>query len=43
VYSYFWAKMARLALDRVKADGDSVEPLQQPLEAVSATGHAQLR
>ena len=26
VYSYFWAKMARLALEKVKADGDSVEP-----------------
>jgi hypothetical protein len=26
IYSYFWAKMARVALDRVKADGDAVDP-----------------
>ncbi len=26
VYAYFWAKMARLALDRVKGDGDKVDP-----------------
>jgi alkylation response protein AidB-like acyl-CoA dehydrogenase len=26
VYSYFWARMARIALDRVKADGDKVDP-----------------
>jgi len=26
VYAYFWARMARLALDRIKADGDRVDP-----------------
>jgi hypothetical protein len=26
IYAYFWAKMARVALDRVKADGDAVDP-----------------
>ena len=26
VYSYFWAKMAKAALARVKADGDAVDP-----------------
>ncbi|MFN9771718.1 MAG: acyl-CoA dehydrogenase C-terminal domain-containing protein [Burkholderiales bacterium] len=26
VMSYFWAKMAKVALDRVQADGDAVEP-----------------
>jgi alkylation response protein AidB-like acyl-CoA dehydrogenase len=26
VLAYFWAKMARVALDRVQADGDSVDP-----------------
>jgi alkylation response protein AidB-like acyl-CoA dehydrogenase len=26
VYSYFWARMAKVALDRVKADGDEVDP-----------------
>ncbi len=26
VYAYFWAKMARIALDRVKADGGKVDP-----------------
>jgi alkylation response protein AidB-like acyl-CoA dehydrogenase len=26
VYSYFWARMAKVALDRVKADGDNVDP-----------------
>jgi alkylation response protein AidB-like acyl-CoA dehydrogenase len=26
VYAYFWAKMARIALDRVQADGDRVDP-----------------
>lgn len=26
VFAYFWAKMAKAALDRVKADGDAVDP-----------------
>jgi alkylation response protein AidB-like acyl-CoA dehydrogenase len=26
VYAYFWARMARVALDRVKAEGDKVDP-----------------
>jgi acyl-CoA dehydrogenase len=26
VYSYFWARMARVALARIEADGDKVEP-----------------
>ncbi len=26
VYAYFWAKMAKVALDRIKADGDDVDP-----------------
>jgi alkylation response protein AidB-like acyl-CoA dehydrogenase len=26
VYAYFWARMARVALDRIKADGDRVDP-----------------
>jgi hypothetical protein len=26
VYSYFWARMAKIALARVKADGDQVDP-----------------
>jgi acyl-CoA dehydrogenase len=26
VYSYFWARMARVALTRIEADGDKVEP-----------------
>jgi alkylation response protein AidB-like acyl-CoA dehydrogenase len=26
VYSYFWARMAKVALDRVKADGENVDP-----------------
>jgi len=26
VYAFFWAKMARIALDRIKADGDKVDP-----------------
>ncbi|MGB2819197.1 MAG: acyl-CoA dehydrogenase C-terminal domain-containing protein [Burkholderiaceae bacterium] len=26
VYSYFWARMAKVALDRVKADGEKVDP-----------------
>jgi hypothetical protein len=26
VYSYFWARMAKVALDRVKADGEAVDP-----------------
>jgi len=26
VYAYFWAKMARIALDRIRADGDKVDP-----------------
>jgi hypothetical protein len=26
VMSYFWARMAKVALARVKADGDAVEP-----------------
>jgi alkylation response protein AidB-like acyl-CoA dehydrogenase len=26
VYAYFWANMALLALDRIKADGDKVDP-----------------
>jgi alkylation response protein AidB-like acyl-CoA dehydrogenase len=26
VYAYFWARMARVALDRVKAEGDNVDP-----------------
>ncbi len=26
IYAFFWAKMARVALDRVKADGDAVDP-----------------
>jgi hypothetical protein len=26
VYAYFWARMAKVALDRVKADGDGVDP-----------------
>jgi alkylation response protein AidB-like acyl-CoA dehydrogenase len=26
VYAYFWARMAKVALDRVKADGDDVDP-----------------
>ncbi len=26
IYGYFWAKMARVALDRVKADGSKVDP-----------------
>jgi len=26
VYAFFWAKMARIALDRIKQDGDKVDP-----------------
>ena len=26
VFAYFWARMAQIALDRVKADGDAVDP-----------------
>jgi alkylation response protein AidB-like acyl-CoA dehydrogenase len=26
VYSYFWARMAKVALERVRADGDAVDP-----------------
>jgi hypothetical protein len=26
VYGYFWAKMARVALERIEADGDAVDP-----------------
>ena len=26
VFGYFWARMAQIALDRVKADGDAVDP-----------------
>jgi len=26
VFAYFWARMAKAALDRVKADGDAVDP-----------------
>ena len=26
VYGYFWAKMARVALARIEADGDAVDP-----------------
>jgi len=26
VYAYFWAKMAKIALERIKADGSSVDP-----------------
>ncbi len=26
VYSYFWARMAKVAVDRVKADGGTVDP-----------------
>jgi hypothetical protein len=26
VFAYFWAKMARIAFDRIKADGDKVDP-----------------
>jgi hypothetical protein len=26
VYSYFWARMAKVALDRVKADGENADP-----------------
>jgi hypothetical protein len=26
VYAYFWARMAKIALERIKADGDGVDP-----------------
>jgi alkylation response protein AidB-like acyl-CoA dehydrogenase len=35
VYSYFWARMARVALDRVGADGDSVDPFYRNKLAVA--------
>ena len=35
VYSYFWAKMAKAALVRVKADGDAVEPFYRHKLAVA--------
>ncbi|MGH6612169.1 MAG: acyl-CoA dehydrogenase C-terminal domain-containing protein [Burkholderiaceae bacterium] len=35
VYAYFWAKMAKVALDRVKADGDNVDSFYRDKLAVA--------
>jgi alkylation response protein AidB-like acyl-CoA dehydrogenase len=35
VYAYFWARMAKAALDRVKADGDAVDPFYRHKLAVA--------
>ena len=35
VYSYFWARMAKIALARVKADGDQVDPFYRNKLAVA--------
>jgi alkylation response protein AidB-like acyl-CoA dehydrogenase len=35
VYAYFWARMARVALDRVNADGDAVDPFYRHKLAVA--------
>ena len=35
VYAYFWAKMAKVALARIKADGDNVDPFYRNKLAVA--------
>jgi alkylation response protein AidB-like acyl-CoA dehydrogenase len=35
VHAYFWAKMAKVALERVKADGDKVDPFYRSKLAVA--------
>jgi hypothetical protein len=35
VYSYFWARMAKMAVERVRADGASVDPFYKHKLAVA--------
>lgn len=42
VFAYFWAKMARVALDRIKADGDQVDPFYTTKLAVARFYFARL-
>ena len=43
VMSYFWAKMARVALDRVAADGDAVDPFYRAKLATARFYFARLQ
>jgi alkylation response protein AidB-like acyl-CoA dehydrogenase len=43
VMSYFWAKMAKVALDRVQADGDAVEPFYKAKLATARFYFAKLQ
>jgi hypothetical protein len=43
VMSYFWAKMAKVALDRVAADGDAVDPFYRSKLATARFYFAKLQ
>ena len=43
VFSYFWAKMAKVALDRVYADGDAVDPFYRSKLATARFYFAKLQ
>ena len=42
VYAYFWARMAKVALARVKADGDNVDQFYRDKLAVARFYFARL-
>ena len=43
VFSYFWARMARVALDRIAADGDAVDPFYRSKLATARFYFAKLQ